>query len=177
MPFQAIPIALRQNPGSPLEKLLLVFLVNVADLQAETADALAYCDPDRAAAFCQCSPEEIIEALKALQLKGFVLPYEGIDPRDKWLFVTLSLPMTSQPDERRKRIKCTPDQIDQLALRDGGHRCCGCGNHGEPEDEWHVDHIIPRSVGGADVEANVQLLCPKCNSRKGARVHWVDFLK
>lgn len=175
MPFQAIPIALRHNPGTPLEKLLLVYLTHRAELQ--TYDGFVYCDPDDAAIFCQCSVEELIAALDTLRIKGFVRPHDGPDPQDKWLFVRLSLPLTARVDADRKRIKCTPDQVDQIAERDGGYRCCACGKSGEQEDDWHVDHIIPRSVGGADVEANVQLLCPKCNSRKGNRVHWLDYLR
>ena len=33
----------------------------------------------------------------------------------------------------------------------------------------HLDHIKPRSRGGADTAENLQILCPSCNFRKGAR--------
>ncbi len=33
---------------------------------------------------------------------------------------------------------------------------------------FHVEHIIPRSKGGADSESNRALACPRCNERKGA---------
>lgn len=33
----------------------------------------------------------------------------------------------------------------------------------------HLDHIRPRARGGADAPENLQLLCPACNFRKGAR--------
>ena len=32
-----------------------------------------------------------------------------------------------------------------------------------------VDHIIPQDFGGNTVVGNLQLLCLKCNSRKGNR--------
>jgi 5-methylcytosine-specific restriction endonuclease McrA len=49
--------------------------------------------------------------------------------------------------------------------RDGG-RCCHCGAHGNLQ----FDHIVPRSLGGSGIAANVELLCGNCNNRKKARV-------
>ena len=45
-------------------------------------------------------------------------------------------------------------------------RCKGCEQHFEFR-HFHVDHIIPRSRGGQDVEGNLQLLCGSCNVIKG----------
>lgn len=47
--------------------------------------------------------------------------------------------------------------------RDGG-KCRNCGSR----YDLHFDHIIPRSWGGASTVENVQLLCLRCNLRKGA---------
>jgi 5-methylcytosine-specific restriction endonuclease McrA len=47
--------------------------------------------------------------------------------------------------------------------RDGG-RCCNCGSR----SDLHFDHVIPRSWGGSSTAENVQLLCRRCNLRKGA---------
>ena len=46
--------------------------------------------------------------------------------------------------------------------RDGG-LCVGCGSG----FDLQYDHVIPHSLGGADTEANLQLLCGDCNRAKG----------
>ncbi len=47
--------------------------------------------------------------------------------------------------------------------RDGG-RCRNCGSR----SDLHFDHVIPRSWGGSSTAENMQLLCRRCNLRKGA---------
>ena len=49
--------------------------------------------------------------------------------------------------------------------------CCvgKCGGRQFPIDIFEIDHIVPRSKGGADVDDNLQLLCPTCNSSKSNR--------
>lgn len=40
----------------------------------------------------------------------------------------------------------------------------------------HIDHIVPLSRGGANISANIQLLCPTCNYRKGSKDP-IDFMQ
>lgn len=42
--------------------------------------------------------------------------------------------------------------------------------------DFHLDHIIPLSLGGKNVDGNVQLLRSKCNLQKNAK-HPVDFMQ
>ena len=37
------------------------------------------------------------------------------------------------------------------------------------EATFHVDHVVPRSAGGATVAKNLALACVTCSLRKGAR--------
>ena len=47
-----------------------------------------------------------------------------------------------------------------------GHRCMYCGSAREP---LSIDHVLPRSRGGADSWDNVTTACLSCNVRKGSR--------
>lgn len=74
-----------------------------------------------------------------------------------------------------KRLVLAPGQRDSRAVpqdvkarvwqRDGG-KCTQCGDSRYLE----FDHIIPWSQGGATSVENLQILCRKCNSEKGARI-------
>jgi 5-methylcytosine-specific restriction endonuclease McrA len=35
-------------------------------------------------------------------------------------------------------------------------------------DGYHIDHVMPLALGGANDKSNLQLLCPPCNQSKGA---------
>jgi len=39
------------------------------------------------------------------------------------------------------------------------------------ENDYHVDHIVPLAKGGEEFELNnLELSCPKCNLKKGAKL-------
>ena len=47
------------------------------------------------------------------------------------------------------------------------HHCCQyCGSRG---GQLSIDHVLPRSRGGADIWENVTTACLRCNVRKGNR--------
>ncbi len=50
-------------------------------------------------------------------------------------------------------------------LQRGKCACC----HVSIADGYHVDHIQPLALGGSNDKTNLQLLCPTCNLRKGAK--------
>ena len=56
-------------------------------------------------------------------------------------------------------------QRERVFSRDG-RVCAKCGTD---EGEMHIDHIIPRKVGGDHSLDNLQVLCKSCNLRKGAK--------
>jgi hypothetical protein len=66
----------------------------------------------------------------------------------------------------------------ELRVRDrAGNRCEYCKMH-----QWlqgatfHVEHVVPRSRGGADGFDNLALACPSCNLHKSDRISAIDPL-
>ena len=76
----------------------------------------------------------------------------------------------SRSARRRKRALLGPgytglDVIRKLREQRG---CCALCR----KPVWitfHVDHIVPLSKGGLNSAENIQVTCPRCNLRKGAR--------
>lgn len=63
------------------------------------------------------------------------------------------------------------DRIDKLTVYDRhGGRCGICGRP-LPRDAraFELDHVVPLSLGGKHVYANVRPAHPLCNQRRGAR--------
>lgn len=72
---------------------------------------------------------------------------------------------------RRARLagssdKHTRSDVLQLLIEQGS--CCAACRADLSITGYHVDHAIPISRGGSNGKANLQLLCPTCNLRKGA---------
>lgn len=55
---------------------------------------------------------------------------------------------------------------------EGGH----AGNGGPTCGAFatHVDHVVPRKLGGSDHPSNLRAACAPCNLRRGARVTPLD---
>src|SRR5699024_8732886 len=51
----------------------------------------------------------------------------------------------------------------------GTYRCTLCGKESPNRSHFQVDHIKPRNQGGKSVPENLQILCPRCNGKKGDR--------
>jgi hypothetical protein len=77
--------------------------------------------------------------------------YIGPKPR-----VPLSLP------ERKTAI---PSSLRLQVFERDNFACRGCGSR----RELCADHIVPSSKGGPTEVSNLQTLCRRCNSAKGAR--------
>ena len=51
----------------------------------------------------------------------------------------------------------------------GTYRCTLCGKESPNRSHFQVDHIKPRNQGGKSVPENLQILCQRCNGKKGDR--------
>lgn len=57
-------------------------------------------------------------------------------------------------------------EVREYLLEKWGRRCAYCGKTGVPLE---IEHIVPKSRGGADRISNLTLACRPCNQQKGSR--------
>lgn len=67
----------------------------------------------------------------------------------------------------RKKNAEVVEHVEPLVVLERDDGVCGiCGHDVDPMN-YHVDHIVPLSVGGEHSYANTQTAHPNCNRRKG----------
>ena len=91
---------------------------------------------------------------------------------EKDIIVRTDLPERTSADDKFQLI-AKMDIKDLLYGKQGG-LCAGCGI-GFHKRNLTIDHIIPKSKGGADASENKQLLCGACNSKKGNKLTTVEL--
>lgn len=64
-----------------------------------------------------------------------------------------------RPVSRRRR---------EVFVRSGGC-CCYCGTPLQLDGPWHVEHQLPRALGGTDDALNLVAACQQCNLTKADR--------
>jgi 5-methylcytosine-specific restriction endonuclease McrA len=80
--------------------------------------------------------------------------------------------MGRQNRRAREKGKLSKDLGYRLfELQKGKCACC----HARLE-KYHLDHIMPLALDGANADSNIQLLCPTCNLEKHAK-HPIDFMQ
>ena len=73
----------------------------------------------------------------------------------------------SNNEARRRRAGGALSKgIVALLFSEQGGKCPGCLI---ALSDYHVDHYMPIALGGLNNDNNVQLLCPTCNLKKGAK--------
>jgi 5-methylcytosine-specific restriction endonuclease McrA len=56
-------------------------------------------------------------------------------------------------------------------------RCAYCGKKlDKSRREGHIDHLIPKSVGGVNHISNRVLACGTCNGDEKRDAHWAEFI-
>jgi hypothetical protein len=123
--------------------------------------------------------DSYIQMAKGLPHRLDVLVGELNDWMDKDLRERLNAgdddaPGETMPDSAQaveaaaQRVRVMPAVRWQVFQRDGW-KCVACGRNSHDGAILHVDHILPRSRGGADSLDNFQTLCEVCNVGKSNR--------
>lgn len=76
--------------------------------------------------------------------------------------------------QRREAGSLSPGLAKKLyVLQRGSCANCRCKL---PKRGYHLDHIVPVFLGGANVDSNIQLLCAPCNRRKSTKdpISWAQ---
>jgi len=113
------------------------------------------------------------DKLGTTQMPGFARDKTSGDWILPKVTATGEIPVRTDPTRqtRSPRIR----EIRWHELGEGDCRpCAGCGKEKYRED-FHLDHIVPLSKGGQDIDANLQLLCAFCNVTKGNRLTMAEL--
>ncbi|HQZ65411.1 MAG TPA: HNH endonuclease [Planctomycetaceae bacterium] len=73
---------------------------------------------------------------------------------------------TALRKEGEDRSRHIPRDVRQRVWKRHGGRCAECGAN----DYLEFDHVIPVAKGGSNSDANVQLLCRRCNLKKSDHI-------
>ena len=74
---------------------------------------------------------------------------------------------TSRKYNSKSQRKLMTRELRERIMERDNYTCQMCGKYMPDEVGLHVDHIIPVAKGGKSIESNLQVLCDKCNLRKG----------
>ena len=103
------------------------------------------------------------DELSAIDVKALLFARQR--QRERELEHAHAVMAAASPNAPRKREPIPKEVRLTVWQRDGGH-CQEC----DGDFDLQYDHIIPLSMGGANTPENLQLLCGRCNQRKGGRL-------
>ena len=126
------------------------------------------------------SERNVMLKMELEELKNIRVPKEilerlsNIENSIKWMIELI----TNQKNSKSKKKKNLSKRLRMKILSRDNYTCQNCGFKEEGFggiDPLHIDHIIPRKLGGTDDEKNLRVLCSSCNLMKAA--HDFESLK
>ena len=83
---------------------------------------------------------------------------------------TLKTSLKRRSKEYEVEFDLTLDEIRTMLLKDYGSDCKYCGKDLVIQN-MVCDHLEPISNGGPSIKSNLQMICARCNTRKGPLTH------
>lgn len=129
----------------------------------------------QASAWAKNNPEKRASINRAYRDRN----YEKARERERNYYLENKNNWTEQARNRRARKKGAGGKLSKgLAIKlfklQRGQCACGCGQ--SLRNDYHMDHIMPLALGGANTDDNMQLLTSRCNQEKHAK-HPIDFMQ
>ncbi len=84
--------------------------------------------------------------------------------------VTLKSSLKRRSKEYEVKCEISVDEIRKLFLKVYGNKCRYCERHLDVRN-MVCDHVKPLSDGGDSTPSNLQIICDRCNTRKGSLSH------
>lgn len=93
--------------------------------------------------------------------------YELRDRHERLARIGFQATLREYHSENQRKLMSP--ELRRMIMRRDNYTCQICGKYMPDEVGLHIDHIVPIAAGGKSVPSNLQVLCSKCNGRKGAR--------
>lgn len=89
----------------------------------------------------------------------------------RWMKANRHIKNAHEMVRRARKRGAFVEMVDPLVVFTRDNGACGiCKRAVEPEDKWHIDHVLPLSKGGEHSYANTQLAHAVCNIAKGSKL-------
>lgn len=128
------------------------------------------------AAYAAANPDKVRESKRRWRLDN---PDKMQAAREQWSAQNPEKKSVHRENRRARERgaegRLSPGLIERLMHAQSG-RCATCKTDVAGPDNHHfflrkfdLDHIVPLSRGGTNLDSNIQILCRPCNRRKGSR--------
>lgn len=129
---------------------------------------------ERAAAYRASHPEKVKASSAAWRAENHAKYKEYVSA---WSKANTEYHRIKEHNRRARKLESGGKLSNGLAeklfkLQRG--KCACCGN--PLGDDYHLDHIMPLSLGGPNIDSNIQLLRQACNNQKYTK-HPIDFMQ
>jgi len=143
------------------EKILLGIISNIENTP------VSFTSMSRMCGFGKANAVKIVGSLLRKNVISRRKNSEGLNFSYEINWEILNLFIQVKPSYRYKNRTLSSDVRLKILKRDF-YTCQYCGAHGSGI-ELHVDHKVPRVLGGSDDDSNLVTACQKCNLKKGSK--------